>query len=315
MKSKNVLTVVALILGGILTTVAFIGTFWWAGVSDFGTVSSPTLVDSVRYRGDTQEVLDPKQSDPTGFIGYTTQIQYKTASGDTTAVAGVIKAADNSTIQVTTAANTVVSVPRAGLTAISVHSFTYGKADWGQKIFYFHVPVAVASFLIFLFAAYFAIRFLMTRERKFDVRSKIAMEVSFLFIILTMIMGILWTKAAWFIWWEWEPRLTTYFILTLLTIAYFVLRSSIEDEERRAVYASVFCLLAAIDVPISFAITRLIPSTHPVISKGGLEGPMLASFLLGMFGMMMIAYVFYQLRLREEILRDRVEAVKTALEG
>ena len=70
------------------------------------------------------------------------------------------------------------------------------------------------------------------------------MEVTLLFVILTLITGDLWTKASWGVWWEWEPRLTTYFIMTLLVIAYFVLRNSVEDEERRAVYAAVFGIIA-----------------------------------------------------------------------
>jgi len=136
---------------------------------------------------------------------------------------------------------------------------------FSQKIFYFHVPVAEASFLVFAVAAYFAIRFLVTRRKEFDTKSRIAMEVTLLFVILTMITGDLWTRASWGVWWQWEPRLTTYFIMTLLVIAYFVLRNSVEDEERRAVYASVFCIIAFIDAPISFMITRIIPSDHPVV--------------------------------------------------
>ena len=96
------------------------------------------------------------------------------------------------------------------------------------------------------------------------------MEVALLFVVLTLITGDLWTKASWGVWWEWEPRLTTYFIMTLLMIAYFVLRNSLEDEERRAVYAAVFGIIALIDAPISFFITRVIPSDHPVVFKSGM---------------------------------------------
>ncbi len=42
---------VALILGGLLTLAAFIGTFFVAGVPDFGTVRLPEKTDTVRYRG------------------------------------------------------------------------------------------------------------------------------------------------------------------------------------------------------------------------------------------------------------------------
>jgi len=189
---------------------------------------------------------------------------------------------------------------------------------FSQKIFYFHVPVAIGSFLVFFFTAYYGVRFLMTKEKKFDTRAKIATEVTLLFVVLTLITGDIWTRFEWGVWWVWEPRLTTYFIMTLLVIAYFVLRASIEDEERRATYAAVFGIIAFLDAPISFAITRLIPSSvHPVVlrSGGGLTGSQLAAFLLGLFGMLMVAWVVYQVRLREELAKERIEALKASLEG
>ncbi|MBW6469315.1 MAG: cytochrome c biogenesis protein CcsA [Coriobacteriia bacterium] len=189
---------------------------------------------------------------------------------------------------------------------------------FSQKIFYFHVPVALSSFLVFFFTAFYGVRFLMTKEKQYDTRAKIATEVTLMFVILTMATGILWTRFEWGRWWVWEPRLTTYFIMTLLVIAYFVLRNSIEDEERRATYAAVFGIIAFIDAPISFAITRIIPSSvHPVVlrSGGGLTGSQLAAFLIGLFGMLMIAYAIFHTRMREELVHDRLEAVKAALEG
>ena len=194
--------------------------------------------------------------------------------------------------------------------------FIYGKAWFSQKIFYFHVPVAEASFLVFGVAAFFAIRFLMTRRKEYDTKSRIAMEVTLLFVILTMITGDLWTKASWGVWWQWEPRLTTYFIMTLLVIAYFVLRNSVEDEERRAVYAAVFCIIAFIDAPISFMITRLIPSDHPVVfTQSGLDTNQLIPFIIGQIGMLMIGYAIYTMRMSEERLHERLDVAKESLEG
>jgi len=169
--------------------------------------------------------------------------------------------------------------------------------------------------LVFGVAAFFAIRFLMTRRKEYDTKSRIAMEVTLLFVILTMITGDLWTKASWGVWWQWEPRLTTYFIMTLLVIAYFVLRNSVEDEERRAVYAAVFCIIAFIDAPISFMITRLIPSDHPVVfTQSGLDTNQLIPFIIGQIGMLMIGYAIYTMRMSEERLHERLDVAKESLE-
>ncbi|TLM78854.1 MAG: cytochrome C assembly protein [Actinobacteria bacterium] len=188
------------------------------------------------------------------------------------------------------------------------------------QIFYFHVPVAESSFLVFTFAMFFAIRYLMTRDRKHDTRSRLGMELTLIFVILTMITGDLWTKARWNVWWQWEPRLTTYFIMTLLVVGYFVLRGSVEDEERRATFSAVFAIFAWIDAPVSFIITRVMQdaSSHPIVfENGGLaETPAaLVTFIVAQIGMLCLAFAIYRMRMREEHLKERLEAAKIALGG
>ena len=243
--------IVMAILGGVLTTVAFLMAFFTAEVQLFGQVTLPKQIQ--------------------------TAFQYLGPASDGGAM--------------------------------------YGRPWFSQKIFYFHVPFAEASFLVFTVAAFFAVRFLMTRKKENDTRTRVAMETSLVFVILTLITGDLWTRASWGVWWEWEPRLTTYAIMTLLMIAYFVLRNSIEDDERRAVYSSVFAIIAWIDAPISFFITRLIPSDHPVVFKSGMATSNLVPFIIAQVGMLMLGYAIYVMRMREELARERLEAYKESLEG
>jgi heme exporter protein C len=298
---------IALAIGGVLTTAAFLGTFFWAGVPDFGFVRTAATADSVRYQGPFEQEIDATRY-LTSYVGYSVEIDV-----DGEIVRGTLVSADETEAVVETASGTV-TVSAADFDDAIVRGSTFGRPDWGQKIFYFHVPVAEISFLVFAFAAFYGIRFIMTRKREYDTKARISMEVTLVFVTLTMATGILWTKAAWGVWWDWEPRLTTYFILTLLVVAYFVLRNAVEDEERRALYAAAFSILAFIDVPISFFITRLIPSNHPVIERGGLEPPMLVSFIVAQIGMIALGYAIYQLRMGEMALKDRIEQAKTLLE-
>ena len=186
-----------------------------------------------------------------------------------------------------------------------------------QKIFYLHVPVAIASFAIMFFVAYYGVRFLMTKDRKYDLRSQTAAQVTLVFIIATMVSGDLWTRFEWGVWWVWEPRLTTYFILMLLVIGYFILRNAIEDPERRARFCAVFGIVAFIDAPISFLITRMVPSSiHPVVFRtdSGLPPMMLIPFLLGLFGMLMIGFALYRYALRVHTDALVVDELKEQLE-
>ena len=185
-----------------------------------------------------------------------------------------------------------------------------------QKIFYFHMPVAIVSFVALVFGTYYGVRFLMTREARFDTCSRVAMEIALLFVVFTMITGDLWTRFEWGVWWTWEPRLTTYLILMLIVIAYFVLRNAVDDPERRATYSSVISIIALVDVPICFMITRLIPSSiHPVITReGGMSPDMAATVVVVMVGMMLVAFGLYRLRFRQMRLQERLEILKDQIE-
>jgi heme exporter protein C len=187
-----------------------------------------------------------------------------------------------------------------------------------QKIFYFHVPVAIVSFGAIAFTAFYGARYLMTKRPSYDMRARIATEVALVFIIMTMISGDLWTYTDWGVWWVWEPRLTTYFILMLLVIAYFILRTAIDEPQRKATFAAVFGIITFVDAPICFMITRLVPSSvHPVVFRtdSGLPPAMLIPFLLAMFGMILIGFALYRLRLNQCSLTERIEMLKLKLEG
>ena len=135
------------------------------------------------------------------------------------------------------------------------------RAAVSQKIFYFHMPVAITSFIALAFAGYYAVRFLMTKNRRFDTCSKIAMEIALLFVACTMITGDLWTRFEWGVWWTWDPRLTTYLILMLIIIAYFILRNAIDEPERRATYGAVLSIIALIDVRSAYGTRRFPPAS------------------------------------------------------
>ena len=188
---------------------------------------------------------------------------------------------------------------------------------FSQKIFYFHMPVAIVSFVALAFGAYYGFRFLSTREQRFDTCSRAAMEIALLFVVFTMVTGDLWTRFEWGVWWTWEPRLTTYLILMLIIIAYFVMRNAVDDPERRATYSSVISIIALVDVPICFMITRLIPSSvHPVITReGGMAPDMAMTVMVIMAGMLLVGFALYRLRFRQLRLAERVEALKEQLEG
>ena len=185
-----------------------------------------------------------------------------------------------------------------------------------QKIFYFHMPVAITSFIALVFSAYYGIRFLISKNKRFDTCARVAMEVALVFVLCTMATGEMWTRFEWGTWWAWEPRLTTYLVLLLIVIAYFVLRASVDDPEKRGVFSAVVGIFAFIDVPICFMVTRLIPSSlHPVVLReGGMSADMVVALVVCMVGMLCLGFAIYRLRFRQVRLAERVEALKKKLD-
>lgn len=188
---------------------------------------------------------------------------------------------------------------------------------FSQKVFYFHMPVALCSFIALFFTAFYGVRYLKTKNDRFDIRAKVATEIALVFIVCTMATGVPWTRFEWGVWWSWEPRLTTYLVLMLLTIGYFVLRSAFPEGQKKRVYAAVFGIVAFIDAPICFFITRIIPSgTHPVVFRtdGGMTPEMIIGLMLALVGIVFIAFALYHLRLNQLEDAKRIARLKALLE-
>jgi len=195
---------------------------------------------------------------------------------------------------------------------------------FSQKIFYFHVPIAQLSLVIFTLAAIFAVAFLRSKDPNYDLRSRIAMETTLLFTIGTMISGSLWTRASWISSWGElgaillsEPRLVTYTVMLMFIVAYFVLRRSVDGEEKKATYSAVFAILAWIIVPFSFIFTRVTNQVqaHPTDALNpGMDTSNLIPFIICIIGMLMLGYAIYTLRVREEKKRMQLATIKEDIE-
>jgi len=120
------------------------------------------------------------------------------------------------------------------------------------------VPLAIVSLCGFVFGGALAIGHLRTGERKWDMRSYVAIHLALILGIAGLVTGSIWAKASWGHWWVWsDPTLVSFLMVLLLFATYQPLRFSIEDPERQARYASVFAIVAGAFVPLNFAIVRM----------------------------------------------------------
>src|SRR5919108_1715969 len=104
-----------------------------------------------------------------------------------------------------------------------VFFYAPNDADQGfvQKIFYVHVPMAIVSLLGFVAAAVMAIMHLRSGDRRWDLRSYVAIHLSLILGVGVLITGAIWAKASWGHWWVWdEPTLVSFLIIFLLYATY-----------------------------------------------------------------------------------------------
>ena len=195
-------------------------------------------------------------------------------------------------------------------------------ADQGfiQKIFYIHVPLAIVSLCGFILGGIFGIAHLRTGDRRYDMRSYVAIHMALIFGVGGLITGSIWAKASWGHWWVWnEPTLVSFLIVLLLFATYQPLRFSIEDPERQARYASVFAIVAGAFVPLNFIAVRLAQQfVHPrvlTLTGGNLPGPMRLTFLVSLAGAALLYATLWKYEMAAKDARMQLRRLRRSLVG
>jgi heme exporter protein C len=209
----------------------------------------------------------------------------------------------------------------ATLTAAYALAFFYAPMDAiegvRQKIFYVHVPLAIVALCGFVAGGAFAIGHLRTGDRKWDLRSYVAIHMALIFGIGALITGSIWARAAWGHWWLWdEPLLVSFLIVFLLYACYQPLRFAIEDPERQARYASVFAVVAGAFVPLNFAAVRLAQqNTHPrtLGSSNNLPGEVWLAFGVALLGMTLLYVTLCRYEMTAKRVRGQLRQLQRRL--
>jgi heme exporter protein C len=173
------------------------------------------------------------------------------------------------------------------------------EADQGivQRIFYFHLPCAWVAFLAFGIVAIAGGLYLWLGHKIWDEMSYAAAEIGMVFCTLVLITGSIWAKPIWGVWWTWDSRLTTTFILWLLYGGYLLLRAFADDTDEIARFAAALGIVGVVDVPVVIVSVRLWRTIHPAVlltrqGEHGLEDPRMIATLLVAMGAFTIMFVW-----------------------
>lgn len=173
---------------------------------------------------------------------------------------------------------------------------------------YFHVPMWFT--MIALMAV--SLKHSLTSLRKpglaaieLDRKAQLAAEVALVFAALGLFTGMVWARFTWGAFWTNDPKLNGTAAAILIYLAYFVLRSSVEDPEKRARLAGAYNVFAFVLMIVFIGVLpRMTDSLHP--GNGGnpafgsydLDSAMRAVFYPAVFGWIGIGLWVVELRVR-----------------
>ncbi|MEP6977794.1 MAG: cytochrome c biogenesis protein [Thermoleophilia bacterium] len=207
----------------------------------------------------------------------------------------------------------------AAATAL-VFFFAPVDADQGlsQKIFYFHVPIALTAYGCFGWGAWKALLHLWKREPGADLESYVAIHQGVIFGALTLLTGSIWARASWGVWWTWSSnQLVLFLVLFLFYCAYFMLRFSVDAGPQRANFSAVYALFGVALIPVSFLAIRLASDfIHPtVFTSAGpqMSGKMFFTFCVCLAAMLSLAATLCAVELSGKRLDLRLRELREAL--
>lgn len=169
-----------------------------------------------------------------------------------------------------------------------------------QRIFYFHVSLAMSSYLAFTGLFISSIVVLWRKNLFWDTVAYSFAEIGVLLSTLVLITGSLWARPVWNVWWAWDPRLISMLILWFIFIGYFLLRQGITDWMKRAQYSAVIGIIGFLDIPVVRLATKWWRSIHPRLKSegGGLDPLMLKIMLFSIMTFLMFTVFLFLYRFR-----------------
>jgi heme exporter protein C len=194
-----------------------------------------------------------------------------------------------------------------------------------QRIFYYHVPSNIIA-EIFPYINFVASGvYLYYRQKNpgralaADALALVSAELTVVFCSIGLASGMLWARPVWGIWWTWDARLTSFFLLWLLYVSYLLLRK-LSSTGQTQTLAAILSIFAAVDVPIVFMSIRWWRTQHPAPVFGGdgdLDPAFYPAFIWCSLGWCLwaafVCVVRYKLERRRQL--NREQAALDVLDG
>ena len=142
-----------------------------------------------------------------------------------------------------------------------------------QKIMYVHVPAAWSAGVCFLVVFLASLHYLWTKRERSDLLAASAAEVGTVFTALTLLLGSIWGRPTWGVWWTWDARLTSTAVQLVIFVGYLALRAFADDPDRRARWSAAVGVLGTLNVPIVYMSVKWWRTLHQTQSSPSTVDP------------------------------------------
>lgn len=130
--------------------------------------------------------------------------------------------------------------------------------------FFFHVPMWFGMMILFFVSLWYSIKYLRDHQNKYDIYATAFASIGLLYGMLGITTGALWANYQWGSPWVGDPKQNGAAIALLIYFAYFVLRGSMVEQEKKARIAAVYNVFAFFMLfPTLWILPRLTESLHP----------------------------------------------------
>jgi heme exporter protein C len=136
-----------------------------------------------------------------------------------------------------------------------------------QKIMYVHVPAAWMTFIAFFVVFVCSVKYMWKGQENDDLLAASAAEVGAVFNGTTLLLGMIWGRPTWGVWWTWDARLTSTLVLFLIFVGYLAMRAFVEDPVQRAKWCAAVGTIGALNVPIVYMSVRWWRTIHQLQSS------------------------------------------------
>jgi len=183
------------------------------------------------------------------------------------------------------------------------------------RIMYVHVPSSFISLGCFALMGIASVLNLLFKIKVAPLIAKSLAPTGIIFTLISIVTGSLWGKPTWGIWWVWDARITSMFILFCFYVAYILSWKFINDYEKANKISSIICIVGLFNLPvIKYSVdwwnTLHQPASITLTSTPTIHYTMLIPLIIMLFGLIIYSFIIFLMKYKTEIMKFKLEKKK-----